>query len=127
MAIRRQKRIIEAPTRTTTAVDVDSTGTAAATTPTVGAVAPVVADEMPAVWTDLAYLADAVILVTYFLTTKSRPVRWFHWANAIGCVPIIATEVIASAWPPLVLTAAFGAIGWMGVLGRDDVLQVHDN
>lgn len=66
----------------------------------------------------LAYLADAWILATYALTTRRRPVRWFHWANAVGCAPILAVEAVAGAWPPLVLTAAFGAIGCVGLLKR---------
>ena len=65
----------------------------------------------------LAYLADAIILLTYALTATGR---WrsvtFHLANALGCFPIIAIEVVAGAWPALVLTAAFGIIGWVGVL-----------
>lgn len=68
--------------------------------------------------TAVAYLADASILATYYLTTRGRSIRWFHWANAIGCFPIIATEIVVGAWPALVLTAAFGAIGWSGVLRR---------
>lgn len=66
--------------------------------------------------TIVAYLADVAILVAHFLTTRGRPVRWFHWANAIGCFPVIGSEVVVGAWPPLVLTASFGVIGWAGVL-----------
>lgn len=64
-----------------------------------------------------AYVADAAILATYAATARGRNVRLFHWANGIGCAPIIATEVAAQAWPALILTAAFGAIGWAGVIG----------
>lgn len=66
--------------------------------------------------TVLAYLADASILITYF-RMAGRPERahQFDWANAVGCFPIIAVEVLAAAWPPLILTAAFGAIGWLGL------------
>lgn len=63
----------------------------------------------------LAYIADVWILATYYLTTRGRPVRWFHLANAIGCLPIIAVETWVGAWPALVLTAAFGLIGFMGL------------
>lgn len=62
----------------------------------------------------IAYLADIAILATYAATAKGRAVRWFHLANAIGCFPVIGVEVVAGAWPPLVLTAAFGVIGSVG-------------
>lgn len=68
----------------------------------------------------LAYAADAAVLGAYALTARGRPVRWFHWANAIGCFPIIASEIVVGAWPALILTAAFGAVGWLGVLSRVD-------
>ena len=64
--------------------------------------------------TALAYLADAFILLTYGLTLRGH-VRPFHWANALGCVPLIAVEVTTGAWPVLPLTASFGVIGWIGV------------
>lgn len=63
-----------------------------------------------------AYAADAGILATYAATTRGGSVHWFHWANALGCLPIIATEVAVKAWAPLILTAVFGALGWYGVL-----------
>lgn len=69
--------------------------------------------------TALAYMADAIILFTYFAAALKRlPLRWFHWANALGCIPIIITEAAVGAWPALILTAAFGAAGWCGVIGE---------
>lgn len=66
--------------------------------------------------TFLAYLADGWILGTYGLMAwRPRRVRWFHLANGVGCAPIIAIEVAAGAWPALVLTASFGALGWFGL------------
>lgn len=46
---------------------------------------------------------------------QGKPAVWFHWSNALGCFPIIAVEVLTGAWPALILTAAFGVIGWLGV------------
>jgi hypothetical protein len=68
----------------------------------------------------LAYVADAAILVTYYLlaTRGARYGRALHMANAIGAVPILATEWIAHAYPPMVLTAAFGSIGVAGLIQR---------
>ena len=67
------------------------------------------------------YAADAAILGTYALIAR-RPglVRWFHWANAIGAVPVCAVELASTPvpWAAFVLTASFGAIGWIGVLHR---------
>lgn len=64
-----------------------------------------------------AYVADAAILGTYAASVRDASrVRWFHWANAIGAVPIVAVEIVVAAWPPLVLTVAFGLIGCAGVL-----------
>lgn len=69
--------------------------------------------------TVLAYIADAWILGTYALMSwRGRFTRWFHLANAIGCAPIIAIEVAVGAWPALVLTASFGALGWFGLRQR---------
>lgn len=66
--------------------------------------------------TILGYIADAWILGTYALLARTGRERPFHWANAIGCAPIIVLEVQAGAYVPLVLTSVFGAIGWFGVL-----------
>lgn len=68
--------------------------------------------------TALAYLADVAVLGTYAMVARGGSVRPFHWANALGCFPIIGVEIVAGAWPPLVLTATFGALGWVGVVKR---------
>jgi len=62
------------------------------------------------------YVADVAILGTYLLLSRTGRARPFHAANAIGCLPIIAIEVITGAWPALVLTASFGLIGVTGLL-----------
>lgn len=67
--------------------------------------------------TVLGYLANAWVIVTYsVLTLTGRHARAFHAANAIGCVPVIAGEVLVGAYVPLVLTAFFGVMGWVGLL-----------
>jgi len=64
----------------------------------------------------VAYAADAAILGTYaFMAVRGRPTP-FHWANALGAVPLIAVEISAHAWPVVPVTASFGLIGWYGVL-----------
>lgn len=65
----------------------------------------------------VAYAADAAILGTYAVMASGRRSPFpFHCANAIGAPPIVATEIAARAWPALVLTVAFGCIGWVGML-----------
>lgn len=65
---------------------------------------------------ELAYAADAAVLVTYGLTVR-RPSRlpWFNWANAVGGPLIIASEVAVGAWPALILSAAFTVTAWVGL------------
>jgi hypothetical protein len=69
--------------------------------------------------TILGFMADAWILSTYALLAHKKIAKPFHWANAIGCFPLIVGEIVVHAWPPLVLTVSFGALGWVGVLQTD--------
>lgn len=65
----------------------------------------------------LCYMADVAILSTYFLTARNpKNVRWFNWANAIGCIPLILLEVGVGLWQPVILTGFFGIIGWYGLI-----------
>lgn len=65
----------------------------------------------------IGYAASVAILIVYLLlaTGKAKPIA-FHWANALGAPPVIASEVIHGAYVPLVLTAFFGIIGAAGVI-----------
>lgn len=64
----------------------------------------------------LGYVASAAILVVYLLLAakRVRPIV-FHWANALGWPPVVASELAHDAYVPLVLTVFFGAIGTLGV------------
>jgi hypothetical protein len=65
----------------------------------------------------LGYLADAAIIGAYFAAVHTASkVQWFHWANAIGAVPLVAVESLTGAWAVLPLTVAFGVLGWIGAL-----------
>lgn len=64
----------------------------------------------------LGFAADAWILVTYAILAHTGAAKKFHVANAFGCIPLIVGEVMVGAWAPLVLTTAFGFLGWMGML-----------
>lgn len=64
----------------------------------------------------LGYLADAAILGAYFWMTRwPQRAIWFHWANAVGCIPLVGIEIVTHAWPVLPLTATFGVLGAYGV------------
>lgn len=68
--------------------------------------------------TVLSYVADAFILGTYLLIAVAGwSVWWFHLANALGCVPLLVIEYRQRAYPVMPLTASFGVIGWLGLLG----------
>lgn len=66
--------------------------------------------------TIIAYVASAWLLFTYYLTTRHKHHVWFHWANFLVSIPLGWVEVIQKAYPPLVVTVAFGFIGAYGVL-----------
>ena len=72
----------------------------------------------------VALFANAVIIACYFnlATDPSKESRRsFHWANALGCFPVLAVEFMTGAWSVVPLTACFGIIGWIGVFrGRHD-------
>lgn len=65
----------------------------------------------------IGYAASVAILIVYLLlaTGKAKPIA-FHWANALGAPPVIASELVHGAYVPLVLTAFFGIIGAAGVI-----------
>lgn len=64
----------------------------------------------------LGYLADVWILGTYaVMTARPQHARSFHWANAIGCVPLLVAEVNAGLWQVVAITGTFGVLGWFGV------------
>lgn len=62
-----------------------------------------------------AYAADVWILSTYAYTAVTGKMRSFNLANAIGCLPLGASEIAVHAWPALLVTLPFGAIGWYGL------------
>ena len=67
--------------------------------------------------TVIAYAASAWVLVAYGLMINGRwNARRLSWANAVGAIPISATEILGRTYPPLVLTAAFGMLGVYGLL-----------
>lgn len=64
----------------------------------------------------IVLVADFAILGTYARVSVGRSVRPFHWANAIGAVPVVALEVLTGAWAVIPLTATFGLLGVTGLL-----------
>lgn len=63
----------------------------------------------------LAYAADAWILISYALLSRTGRTRPLHLANAVGCVPLLAGEISAGLWQVVVITGTFGALGWLGL------------
>lgn len=66
------------------------------------------------VW--ITWIATAVILGTYAGMQRGYSSRAFDWANAIGCVPLVAMDLIVGAVPAAVISVCFGAIAWYGIL-----------
>lgn len=64
----------------------------------------------------LGYLADVAVVGAYWAVQRGRRLAWLNWTNALGAFPVAATEVYGRAWPALVVTCAFGVVGWAGVL-----------
>jgi len=58
------------------------------------------------------------ILGGYAWAVRTQRQRPFHWANAIGCVPLLIAEVGAGLWQVVAITGTFGALGWLGVWGK---------
>lgn len=63
----------------------------------------------------LGIVADVFILSTYALLSFTGNARAFHWANALGCVPLLVAEVRVGLWQVVVITGTFGVLGWVGV------------
>ena len=67
--------------------------------------------------TILAYVASASILFCYWLVTKDhKHVHKLNWANGVGAIPLIIVEGMGHAWPAMIVTGAFGILGFAGVL-----------
>ncbi len=67
----------------------------------------------------LSLVASAWILASYAAfahTANERRRWWFNLANALGCIPVIVTEMVAGTWAALALTAGFGLVGLYGLL-----------
>lgn len=63
----------------------------------------------------LGYASGVWILTTYAVLSRTGRARPFHLANALGCVPVLITEAIGGVGPAMLLTGAFGALGWFGL------------
>ena len=66
--------------------------------------------------TAISLIATAWVLITYWWLVKTGEQPPFNLANAIGCLPVLAVEIIARTWAPLILTATFGIVGAWGVI-----------
>lgn len=65
----------------------------------------------------VAWVATAAVLASYFAwTVLGKPARWFHAANALGGLPLLALNVSLGAWQIVPITATFTVVGWVGLL-----------
>lgn len=71
--------------------------------------------------TVLGWVASAAIIGTYFgWTVLGKPARWFHAANALGGLPLLAGEIALAAWQIMPITVVFTVVGWIGWLEREE-------
>lgn len=61
------------------------------------------------------WVGSAVVLGSYALSVHRHCARWLHLGNATGSVGIAWSAASVGAWPSLVLTVCFGAVGWLGL------------
>ena len=65
----------------------------------------------------VAFLASLNILASYFYALKHKGnLTWLNWANALGAIPLFLVELHTRAWSPMLLTLAFGGMGFFGIL-----------
>lgn len=67
----------------------------------------------------LGWAASLSVITTYFTwTVFGKPARWFHAANALGGLPLLAINILVGAWQIIPITLTFTAVGWIGLLER---------
>ena len=65
----------------------------------------------------LAWVAAAVALVAYFCLAGGRVgMRVFNWSEFVAAIPLAVSAVDHHAYPALVITVSYGAIGLYGLL-----------
>lgn len=64
------------------------------------------------------WVCTAAVLGSYAHLARTGRSVWFDWANAVGCVGIGLSAFAHHAYPSVVITAAFGVIGWYSLRRR---------
>ena len=67
----------------------------------------------------LGWVAVSWVLGTYALMARTGRARPFHWANALGCFPLIVLNASAGLWFAVVLNGTFGVLGWLALKNGD--------
>lgn len=67
----------------------------------------------------VGWAAVAWVLGTYAIMARTGRDRPFHWANALGCFPLIILNAGAGLWFAVVLNATFGVLGWVALKNGD--------
>ena len=65
-----------------------------------------------------AWAGTVMVLSTYALSALTGNALPFHWANALGGIPLIAVQIRGRVFQPMVVTAAFTIIGWVGIISH---------
>lgn len=67
----------------------------------------------------VAWAGAAGALVAYFLLASGRiKVRTFNWSEFISAFPLSVSAISHKAYPALVITVAYGLIGFYGLVRR---------
>lgn len=64
----------------------------------------------------LGYCADVALAASYAIAVRTGWQRPFHWANALGAIPLVLAEARGHVWPAVITSGMFGVLGWVGVL-----------
>lgn len=64
----------------------------------------------------LAYVGDFVTVAAYFYLARTGKITPYHVVNALGAPAILATELIAHAYPILILTVFYLLVACYGLV-----------
>lgn len=65
----------------------------------------------------LAWACSAWIVLSYgSMVFGEGSTKSFHWANAIGGIPLLAYGVASHSWPYIPITATFCFFGWIAAV-----------
>lgn len=64
----------------------------------------------------LGFIASLTVVFAYYMTIRTEDDNWLNWGNTI-CWPFVAMASVAvGAWPAVIVTVMFGAVGTWGLI-----------